>query len=541
MSKNKKPSEIHQKTLEAIGETLEYKNLFPEARKLKRKIIFHCGEINSGKSHFCFESIKENNYQNAIYAAPLRLLATQGASDIEKRLNGIRCNIITGDYEQIYEGSNYFACTIEMVFSSKVKLNNDQPFDVAIIDEIQMINHENSQSRSQHWAAALVGINAKVVYIAGSDEVLNIVKKIVEYTGDELEIKNFKRLCPIEILKKPIALKDVKERTAIVAFSRREILMIRDYLHKLGFKTSCLYGSLSPSTRLSQIKKFNEKETDILVTTDVISCGINGYIETVLLNSSTKYNGIEVTEINNQLLKQIVGRSGRYNMFPKGFGGATDAKTCKFLNKMYTQPLIPFNGPVYFGPTKETILKLKDLGHTWSKAFSIWKNVIKTTTPGLFIPVEIDENMREVLQILDNTNIESNDLAYGLTMAPVSDNNQSYFIDICNAVKMNRHFDLPRFATETLLSAEITYSKLMLYAWLSYRYQDFCKDEDVEKLDTLLETINNVIDKFLSDKNAKFHVCETCGIPLPINHLHKKCDECYHDGIYNEDDDFDDE
>jgi hypothetical protein len=46
---------------------------FPLARKMKRKIIYHMGPTNSGKTHEALQSLMKA--KNGIYCAPLRLLA----------------------------------------------------------------------------------------------------------------------------------------------------------------------------------------------------------------------------------------------------------------------------------------------------------------------------------------------------------------------------------------------------------------------------------------------------------------------------------
>ncbi len=46
---------------------------FPLARKLKRKIYYHMGPTNSGKTYEALKCLE--NAKNGIYCAPLRLLA----------------------------------------------------------------------------------------------------------------------------------------------------------------------------------------------------------------------------------------------------------------------------------------------------------------------------------------------------------------------------------------------------------------------------------------------------------------------------------
>ena len=46
---------------------------YPQARKMKRKIIYHHGPTNSGKTYSALEDLEKTN--KGIYCAPLRLLA----------------------------------------------------------------------------------------------------------------------------------------------------------------------------------------------------------------------------------------------------------------------------------------------------------------------------------------------------------------------------------------------------------------------------------------------------------------------------------
>ena len=48
---------------------------YPEARRIKRKIIYHSGPTNSGKTHSAIERFK--TAETGIYCGPLRLLATE--------------------------------------------------------------------------------------------------------------------------------------------------------------------------------------------------------------------------------------------------------------------------------------------------------------------------------------------------------------------------------------------------------------------------------------------------------------------------------
>ena len=46
---------------------------FPQARKMKRKVVYHHGPTNSGKTFSALEDLEKSG--TGIYCAPLRLLA----------------------------------------------------------------------------------------------------------------------------------------------------------------------------------------------------------------------------------------------------------------------------------------------------------------------------------------------------------------------------------------------------------------------------------------------------------------------------------
>jgi ATP-dependent RNA helicase SUPV3L1/SUV3 len=59
---------------------------------MHRRIIYHMGPTNSGKTRNAFEALVEA--KNGIYLAPLRLLASEIAETLHSR--GKVCNLFTG-------------------------------------------------------------------------------------------------------------------------------------------------------------------------------------------------------------------------------------------------------------------------------------------------------------------------------------------------------------------------------------------------------------------------------------------------------------
>lgn len=117
--------------------------LFPEARLLKRKIIMHVGPTNSGKTHAALQRF--STADSAVYCGPLRLLALE----IYERMNrnNVDCNLSTGEEKRESSAVRRWSCTVEMAPMNR-------QFDVAIIDEIQMIA---DRQRGWAWTNALLG------------------------------------------------------------------------------------------------------------------------------------------------------------------------------------------------------------------------------------------------------------------------------------------------------------------------------------------------------------------------------------------------
>lgn len=65
---------------------------YPVARALSRRLIYHAGPTNSGKTHNALEAFKQA--PSGMYCGPLRLLAME----VFDRMNseGTLCNLVTG-------------------------------------------------------------------------------------------------------------------------------------------------------------------------------------------------------------------------------------------------------------------------------------------------------------------------------------------------------------------------------------------------------------------------------------------------------------
>src|SRR5690606_17655081 len=89
-------------------------------------------------------------------------------------------------------------------------------------------------------------------------------------------------------------------------------------LENLDFKVSIVYGRLSPEVRREQARKFDSGETDIMVSTDAIAMGMNLPVKRIVFTALSKFIDNKEYPLSSSEIKQIAGRAGRFQRFPKG-------------------------------------------------------------------------------------------------------------------------------------------------------------------------------------------------------------------------------
>jgi ATP-dependent RNA helicase SUPV3L1/SUV3 len=289
---------------------------YPHARLNRRKVIYHGGPTNSGKTYEALERLKLAN--KGMYLGPLRLLA----AEIYEKLTaaGVYCNLYTGQERREIPFATHGAATVEM--ASVV-----DDFDVVVIDEIQMIE---DQERGFAWTRALLGSRAKEIHVCGGLEAKEIVERIAKACGDDFELRTYKRFAELKVsvqclaksLKDVNSYKNVQAGDCIVAFSRNDIFAIkREIETATSYKCCVIYGSLPPETRSEQARRFNNPNSgyDILVASDAIAMGLNLSIRRIIFNSIYKHDGTGIVRLGHSAVKQISGRAGRRNsLYPFG-------------------------------------------------------------------------------------------------------------------------------------------------------------------------------------------------------------------------------
>lgn len=120
-----------------------------------------------------------------MYCGPLRLLALEVYESMTRE--GVLCDLLTGQEKRFLPESTHVSSTVELVSVTK-------EFDVAVIDEIQMIG---DAQRGHSWTRAIMGILANEIHVCGGLEARDRVQQIVEDMGDSFELVSYDRLSPL--------------------------------------------------------------------------------------------------------------------------------------------------------------------------------------------------------------------------------------------------------------------------------------------------------------------------------------------------------
>jgi ATP-dependent RNA helicase SUPV3L1/SUV3 len=517
-----KPLLAKQKREELLAKTIrDFKNLFPLARELKRKIVFHVGPTNSGKTYTALKELEDAT--TGYYLAPLRLLALEGYENLKK--SGVHVSLITGEEEIIDEESTHISSTIEM-------MNSLVDVDVCVIDEIQMIS---DRDRGWAWANALMGVPAKKVILTGSMNALCAVKELCEYLGEPLEIKHFERKNELSMMSQSTSIKNIEPQTAIVAFSRRDVLSLKQQLSQ-RYSVSVVYGNLSPEVRREEARRFREGESQILVSTDAIAMGLNLPIKTLLFAKDNKFDGLRRRELLPTEVSQIAGRAGRYGFEEKGYVGALEENTLSTIASVFHAALPDIALPVSVMASLEHVMLIGEILETQNITTILGFFADNMEFEGPFMAANID-SMLEIATIVDEYHLDLK-TRFFLSCAPASISSsyiESVFhryikqIEAGSTVLYIPPRDLPAFAqtNDMLLNAEDRVREISLYLWLSFKFPDIFKD--TQKALQSRVRLNSYIENSLRQGNFTKQ-CRKCGKVLDFSYRFSICDGCHNSG-----------
>ena len=486
------------RTKESIN-LAEYPESFEVASRMQRKFIALLGPTNSGKTHRAMEALAKAG--SGAYLAPLRLLALENYERLQAaRPHGepIKVSLITGEERRIAEGSTHVASTVEM-------LDSKTPIEVAVIDEIQMLA---DRDRGAAWTAAVCGAPASTVYLVGAPEARRAIEALAERLEVPLEVHILKRMAPLAMEASPVRkLSNLRRGDAVIAFSRREVLMWRDMITEKGLSVATVYGNLSPEVRRAQAERFREGKADIVVGTDALAMGLNMPIARIVMTTAVKYNGVEEEEISAALAKQIAGRAGRYGVHEEGFVAGFDDDTHEVMRALMKEkiPPVPATG-FAVAPSLEQLHRISSVTGETSLVKLLRRFVHNIDVPDGFFYPRITEDQNERAEWLDTLDLSVAD-KFMLSLVPISSRVpmlqsawEHWALSLAKkkVARLTPHSE--GLLWKNLQEVEDTCRMYSAYAWLGYRAPDYFPS--IEEAQQLAREASERVDSLLQQQNA---------------------------------------
>lgn len=497
--------------------------LHSEARKMNRRIIYHMGPTNSGKTYHAIQAVCK--VPKGCYLAPLRLLASELYDTMNQM--GVKTTLLTGEEVIEVEDATHYSSTIEMARFNEV-------FDCCVIDEIQMIT---DPQRGWAWTRALVNIVAQEIHICGDHSALDLVEQIVALCGDKLEIKNYERMTELKVEDGQTILGDLQRSDAVIVFSRKKALQYKHDLERCGFNVSVVYGRLSPEVRREQARKFDENETDIIVSTDAIAMGMNLPIKRIVFTSLTKHIDGQDYDISESEIKQIAGRAGRYKRFPVG------SVTCLTrvedgINRIKEALKcdLPQKKECMIGPDLDIFTMVNRALHTNAlpelklSEFLRLFNTMSFKKPFQCVDLKEMIELAEMVEEADQKHNLSNAEIFGFACAPVNlgmIEHVEYYMWILNHYSNNQGiFHEPiEYQSHDIDYLEVKIKCVELFQWLSRHFNNKNFNfSELELLDNKGRAISR-LNELLSEKVVP--KCNSCGKQLAENSRFAICEECF--------------
>ncbi|EFO26445.2 hypothetical protein LOAG_02037 [Loa loa] len=484
-----------EKELKTLSDLTKPYNWYPKARELFRRIHFHAGPTNSGKTYEALQQFYRA--KTGFYCCPLRLLANEVCQKTNEQ--GIKCDMVTGE-ERRYavdadSPSSHVAMTVEMV---PVDVN----VEVAVIDEIQMLR---DQSRGWAWTRALLGIAAEEIHLCGEEAAVDIVRGLLDPIGEHVEVHRYERKTPLTVNKEALKkLDNVKDGDCLVCFSVSMLFSVAKTLMKLGVQPTVIYGALPPWTKLNQAKTFNEmsRKPNVMVATDAVGMGLNLNIRRIIF---VQFPFGEHQA--NYHVMQVAGRAGRFqSAYQKGWVTTLRPADMPLLEAFMKEPIKPIE-TAGIAPTSEQLETFSyHLPH--ASFLSIIDMFISISSLSKKFHLCDIEQFRKLAELIDDIPL-SIKVKYAFCTAPVDmevDNGvaRTCFVRIARrfaegqAINYNWfceiiQWPLPKPTSVTmLLDMCKLYNLIDLYLWLSYKFPDIFPDrERVRLLGKLIESYIN--------------------------------------------------
>lgn len=485
---------------------------YPRARAMTRKVILHIGPTNSGKTYNALKALEAA--ESGYYAGPLRLLAREVYNRM-KTANK-KCNLITG--EEVIEDYDEYGMPVKVSSGTVEMVDITNPMDVAVIDEIQMIE---DSGRGWAWTQAFLGLQAKEIHLCGDPSSESVVRDLVRIAGDTLEVKRYQRLSPLTVERKALMgdLKLLRPGDCLIAFSKKDLFDWKVEIEKhRAEKCAIIYGALPPESRSKQANSFNDPDSDIhfLVASDAVGMGLNLSIKRIVFYTVTKFDGKSMGRVSVSQIKQIAGRAGRFQV-PGVKASADNTASGGTVTAMHPRDLkyigdcMQMNTPII---RKAGLFASESLFRLYASSFSSQRS-FDQVLENMEITSELNpmfylcgvENMTEIAGFFKGISGLALNERITLSKAPVKTQLVlvvAAFKRFCTVIAKTESLtllDVPevnlgmlntaadhRFKITDIAGYETLHSIIVLYLWLSYRFpMNFRDREGAMELKALCE------------------------------------------------------
>ena len=495
------------KRIEELMEA-EPEKQYPEARSMHRHFILHIGPTNSGKTYQALHRLKQA-YQG-IYLGPLRLLALEVYDKMTD--SGIPCSMITGEETVVTPGAFCQASTIEVLDLKEI-------YDIAVIDEAQMLEDEN---RGSFWTRAILGIRAEEIHICASPIAKDLIIEMITRCQDTYDLVYHERNTKLEFISGKYDInKDVEKGDALITFSKKNVLAIAAALEAKGIRTSVIYGNLPPKTRREQVRLFSEGINEVVVATDAIGMGINLPIRRIVFMNTIKFDGSEKRRINAEEIRQIAGRAGRYNFYDTGY--VQSALDMGYIGKKLNEPFFPIKKARIGFP--EVLL---DINMELDEIIEVWESSGETE---LYDKISMAESVKKYKYLKHykkaGDSMQDKKLLLSLITCPFDVGDREVlklWLRYCENPAMEQNCPLYPMDAD-LEELETYYKKLDLYSQFAGRMN---WEIDREALESGTEEAQRAIGALLKEDKQQFEKkCMVCGKPLSWDYPYRVCEDCF--------------
>lgn len=254
------------------------------------------GPTNTGKTHLAIERML--GHHSGLIGLPLRLLAREVYDKIVARIGPSHVALITGEEKIKPKNARYWVSTVEA-------MPRDLNVEFVAVDEIQL----SADPERGHV------FTDRLFHARGSEETLLLGAETMRTALNVLlpgvNFISRPRLSKLSYAG-PKKISRMPRRTALVAFSARDVYEIAELIRRQRGGAAVVLGALSPRTRNAQVELFQSGEVDFLVATDAIGMGLNLDVQHVAFAGNRKFDGIHHRELYPTEIAQIAGRAGRH-------------------------------------------------------------------------------------------------------------------------------------------------------------------------------------------------------------------------------------